>query len=230
MKMILVMRVLLFALPALAGPGLTSCGGEPKSTQDVVLEKAAMNQNQALARHRRVNERLETLEKKMAQLNDEIAKLNTQQDKQMKSLAGSAKSMSDELALARMELDSREIPTVPLVPKVDGPLKLQPVMKESPASSPAKPADEKPGFIVRFLLVLIILGAIWILAKIFLGRIEDDDDFDDDMDFTFDEAGERPDTTYQTDEGMISLSPDVTDAIPDLDSAGRMPGDDRPLR
>ena len=37
----------------------------------------------------RIRSRDTKIEKKMAQLNDEIAKLNTQQDKQMKSLAGS---------------------------------------------------------------------------------------------------------------------------------------------
>jgi hypothetical protein len=218
-----VFRLAMFALPGLFCISLAGCGGGEQTSGEGTKESdAAEEKARSRVLCKRVSERLGSLEDKMGRLNDEIDKLQSEQARQIESLTRSAQALTDEVSLARREMTSKG--AQPGSPATQG-KKNQPKKDEAGPATVAESEAEGPSFVLRFVLVLIILGGIWILARIFLGRIEDEDDFDDDLDFSMDDMDDRQDTTFETDEGMISLSPEVSDAISDPESEGRDPGD-----
>jgi hypothetical protein len=187
----------------LIGLLLAGCSGQPEKPAASV----APAPSPALAPEvsGKVRQRLAELNQRVTRIDARIADLHEEQLKRLEALTSETEALVDDIEALDRQLGVKPPalaarPAVPTAGKVLG--KATPL----PAPSVAEPAPSKGplGPLGRLLLIIIALFAIWIMARIFLGRLGEEEE--DDEEFTVDSADEDS----GVDEGPVRrLDPEV---------------------
>lgn len=150
--------------------------------------------------------RLEALNERADRLNRQIASLREETTQRISDMTSESQSLTLEANALVRQLGGK--PIVPVNAKAAHPA--------APGETAAK-RKGPIGALARLMLIVIALLAIWIIARIFLGRMEEEEDEEDDP------FAEGADEDAGTDEGAGYTTPESRPIVPPGASPGEAP-------
>jgi hypothetical protein len=169
-----------------------------------------------------LTQRIAQIQEQVAQLEKQAAELRAEQNRRLDALHAQSQALTQQFMTLKQDLAGDAVAAPAPLPAVD--IKVippAPQASEVPLETPAPVKDSNP--IMRFILVVILLVALWFIVKIFMGRWAAEDDLTVEAEDE-DEGGEDDDLpedeTVQTDLGSITISPEARPPVSRSDENG----------
>lgn len=164
-----------------------ACSPAPRTTPP---EAPASDQS------RQLRQRVEELNQRAARLDAQLDELREAQTRQLAEVTSESQALADELGRLALQLGGKPAPAT------------------HSTETPAARAKGPLGPLVRLFLIIIMLFALWIMARIFLGRLGEEDEEDDDS------AADAADEDLAAEDGKPGLSRDAQPEEPKKNMGG----------
>ncbi|HOE97584.1 MAG TPA: hypothetical protein PK847_13490 [Candidatus Sumerlaeota bacterium] len=147
-------------------------------------------------RDAQLTQKLLEMQEQITNLEQQLAEMQADQTRQINRATQMGQNLSNQLAQMRQTLNA----PAPAPADAPGPAIVPPAGDQPLAPAPAvDAAGDSVNVFLRFILVIILLCAIFFMVKLFMGRWNEEEEDEE----------EEEDFEYTTEEGSVRLSPEV---------------------